>query len=725
MKIPYSLILSLLFSTLINAQQTTKYIVVDQFGYRSESNKIAVIRNPQTGYDASETFTPGATYQVINRATGNVALSGAPSIWNNGQEDPTSGDKAWWFNFSSLETPGNYYILDVDNNVRSFEFEIADDIYEEILKQAVRTFFYQRVGFAKETPYADAGWTDGASHIGPLQDKNCRYYRTPNDASSEKDLSGGWYDAGDYNKYTNWTADYIIQMLKAYKERPDAFGDDYNIPESGNGMPDILDEAKWGMDHLLRLQNNDGSAIAVVSLSHASPPSSANGQSLYGGVNTSATLSSAAAFAYGAKVYGELGYESYSETLTTAAEKAWEWADANPEVVWRNNDERDPYNSKGIGSGQQEVEEYGRLTKKLRAAINLYSLTGEVTYKNFFESNYAEIHMIAWPYVYPYELEEQETLLYATTLDGISSSIKNDIINKYNSSMNSSDIAWKAFDNTIDPYMGYLDSYTWGSNNTKARQGLMYYDVLEYGLNTARNTDAIDASENYIHYLHGVNPMNLVYLSNMYDYNAENCVNEFYHSWFKDKSALWDRVGVSTFGPAPGFLTGGPNSSYDVDGCCPSGCGGTGNNALCTSEDVSPPKDQPQQKSYKDFNSNWPLNSWSVTENSCGYQINYIRLLSKFVSGKLVDCSNNNCVVTGNDGQEEYENTNNTTLYPNPAKETVFIQSEKDINQWELIDIDGNVLRFGKSSSINIIDLKPGQYFVKIDRQKTLKLIKE
>jgi hypothetical protein len=141
----------------------------------------------------------------------------------------------------------------------------------------------------------------------------------------------------------------------------------------------------------------------------------------------------------------------------------------------------------------------------------------------------------------------------------------------------------------------------------------------------------------YINYIHGLNPLNFVYLSNMYRFGAENGVNEFYHTWFTNGSALWDRVGKSTYGPAPGFLTGGPNPSYDWDGCCPSGCGSANNNALCNSEPISPPKGQPKQKSYKDFNTSWPLNSWSVTENSCGYQISYIRLLSKFVN-PAYDC---------------------------------------------------------------------------------------
>jgi hypothetical protein len=68
-----------------------------------------------------------------------------------------------------------------------------------------------------------------------------------------------------------------------------------------------------------------------------------------------------------------------------------------------------------------------------------------------------------------------------------------------------------------------------------------------------------------------------------------------------------------------------------VDVCCPSSCGSSASNAICTSENVSPPKGQPAQKAYKDFNTTWPLNSWSVTEPSNGYQVAYIRLLSKFV----------------------------------------------------------------------------------------------
>ncbi len=165
----------------------------------------------------------------------------------------------------------------------------------------------------------------------------------------------------------------------------------------------------------------------------------------------------------------------------------------------------------------------------------------------------------------------------------------------------------------------------------KCRQGAIFAHLVDYAVAPELAAEVERAAAGYIHYIHGVNPLGIVYLSNMYGAGAESSVNEFYHSWFSNGSPRWDRVGVSTYGPAPGFLTGGPNPSYNWDGCCPSGCGSAANNAVCNSEPISPPKGQPKQKSYKDFNTSWPLNSWAVTENSCGYQVAYIRLLARFV----------------------------------------------------------------------------------------------
>jgi endoglucanase len=69
-------------------------IVYDQFGYPTTAAKVAVIRGPQTGYDGADHFTPGSTYALVAKSTGQIVKKGAPVPWNGGATDPVSGDKA-------------------------------------------------------------------------------------------------------------------------------------------------------------------------------------------------------------------------------------------------------------------------------------------------------------------------------------------------------------------------------------------------------------------------------------------------------------------------------------------------------------------------------------------------------------------------------------------------------------------------------------------------------
>jgi endoglucanase len=614
------------------APPVSKYIVVDQFGHLPEGEKIAVIRDPQTGFDASEAFTPGATYALVNAATGARAFTAAPTVWNGGATDASSGDKAWWFTFTSVTTPGEYYVLDVDRGVRSYAFQISDQVYRNVLKQAVRVFFYQRAGQNKDAAHAGAGWSDAPAFTGALQDHHCRLYSDKNNAATERDLWGGWYDAGDLNKYTSWTAGYVQGLLHAYAENPTIWTDDYDIPESGNGIPDVLDEARWGLDFLARMQSSDGSVLSIVGEPAASPPSAATGQSLYGPASTSATLATAAAFAAGARVLklaGVAALDSFAADLLARARNAWTWAVANPAVLFRNNDAAS--GSSGLGAGQQETDDYGRLVNKLDAAAQLFAATGEATYRSFFDANYTQLHLFAYNnYVAPWDVQGQDAALDYAAAPGATAATASAIRNAYLAGARSGGNLG-AITGNQDPYLAYLKDYVWGSNSTKSNVGNLFAAVVSHRLDPASNAEMTRAASRYVHYLHGTNPLSIVYLTNMYAHGAENCANEMYHSWFADGSAMWDRAGTSTYGPAPGFLTGGPNPSYDWDGCCPSGCGSSANNAVCTSTPISPPKGQPPQKSYKDFNAPWPLNSWSVTEPSNGYQVAYIRLLSKFV----------------------------------------------------------------------------------------------
>src|SRR6516162_6079308 len=104
-------------------------IVLDQFGYPTKASKIAVIRDPQMGYDNVVSFTPGTTYAVVDKSTGKIVKKGPPIAWNGGATDEVSGDKAWWFDFTDVEIPGTYTVVDIDKGLRSVEFEIDNHVY--------------------------------------------------------------------------------------------------------------------------------------------------------------------------------------------------------------------------------------------------------------------------------------------------------------------------------------------------------------------------------------------------------------------------------------------------------------------------------------------------------------------------------------------------------------------------------------------------------------------
>ena len=596
-------------------EPVSPFIVVDQFGYLEDSEKVAVLRDPETGFDADASYTPSASYALIDAVTGDTTLELTPQAWNGGAVHEQSGDRAWWLDFTSLETPGVYYILDADQGVRSPMFRVASDVYKDVLYDALRTFYYQRAGVEKAEPYAEEGWTDAASHLGPGQDANARLFGATDDASTERDLSGGWYDAGDYNRYTAWTAEYVATLLRMWQESPNVFGDDLDIPESGNGIADVLDEARFGLAHLEKLQQESGGCLSVLGVGSGSPPSTATDPSVYGPETTNATIRAGIAFAWAAHIFADID-APYATAMFERAERAWDWAEQNPDVTFAN--------SGNVAAGEQQSSAEDVALYKLGLAVALYQAGGTDEYKTFFEANYESANLqVLSGYNAAWQLQFTEYYLDYMALPDADAAISQTIKDAFDDSIRSDDNLG-ILDVNQDAYLAHVADYTWGSNAHKARTGCLLYDFAVYDIAPLENSQATQAAERYLHYVHGVNPLGLVYLSNMGRRGAEKSVTTFFHSWFADQSADWDEVGVSTYGPAPGFLAGGPNPSYDWDGVCPG-------QELCPAERPTPPYAQPAQKSYAQFNDGWPVNSWSVTENSDGYQVHYLRLLAKFV----------------------------------------------------------------------------------------------
>lgn len=622
--------LALLATSFIHALPpgtVTKHIKIDQFGYLPGSKKVAVIVDPQTGYNAAESFSPGTganQYQVRNWSNDAIVFSGTLVAWNSGATHTQSGDRGWWFDFSSVTSTGSYYIYDVANNVGSHRFEINNNVYTEVLKQAARVFFYQRVNFAKQPPYTDAKWADAAAFGGVNQDYAARSRWDKTNATTARDVHGGWFDAGDCNKYVTFALSPLCNLLETYRMHPSYFADNYNIPESGNGIADILDEIKWEIDWLTRMQDATGTnglllKVGADNYNSSSPPSTDNNPRYYVPECTSATLTGAAVFSLASIVYKSLGIPTmttYGNDLLTRAINAWNRAKVTTSNFTSFQTTCDDQN---IVAGDADADIDAQRELVVTAAAYLFEATGTAEYRTTFDAQYVNARPYAYWWWGPYFAAVQRALLRYTEMPGATASVVNNIRTV------------KAGQNgvlSINDYTGNTDlyrssmpdaQYHWNSHEVKANAGLDNFDFATFNINTAQSALYKETGESYLHWFHGVNPMGKVMLTNMYAYGGDSCVNEFYHSWFGD-GTVWDNVFTSLYGPPPGYVPGGPNKDFSIPA-------------------MNPPGGQPPQKSYKEWNTGWNgtanENSWEITEAGIYTQAAYISLLVRVMATGL------------------------------------------------------------------------------------------
>ncbi len=607
-----------------------KHLKVDQFGYLPSAPKFAILSNPKKGYDASESYTPGDLLLVRRVADDAKVFTATAIAWKSGKTDTWSGDQVWWFDFSAVTEPGEYYIYDQDHKVRSAKFRIGNDVYKEVLRQATRTFFYQRANFAKKIPYAEANWADEASHGHAEQDTDCRAIvpNTPgtSDPATAKDLSGGWYDAGDFNKYINNADGTVHDLLLAYEENPGAWGDDFGIPESGNGIPDLLDEVKWELDWMHKMQLADGSVLHKVSSINwdaTTPPSTDIIPRRYAPATASATISLAGTFAHAALVYGKMPQpelQAYAQQLRQSAEKAWNWLEANPSKI------PSKYDNKGFMNVSAEDSATSQRNNQSAAALYLYVLTRQKRFETFISQaiDKGQIFLLKEKYIsFDGQAQElQDALLYFSK--AVPESPLSEIVKKtYEEAVYTPWVDFapvRQYNEQGDAYRAYMNYYAWGSNQAKAAAGTTLTNLVVYGISAISDSVAqtyLNAAAGYLHYIHGTNPFSLVYLSNMGRFGAERSVDEIYHLWFRDQSK-WDNI-KNTIGPAPGFLVGGAQEDYDKNGVYVNGVKKTANLV----------KSQPILKRFS-FD-NGVDSAYELLEGSITYQAAYLRLLSKYV----------------------------------------------------------------------------------------------
>jgi endoglucanase len=604
-----------------------KYIVVDQFGYRTRGAKVAVLVDPVNGWNANDAYQPGPELEVKKWSDGSVVQRGPSTPWNGGKVDETSGDRGAWFDFSALTAPGLYYVFDPTNAVRSHPFEIGDDVYRRVLKTAVRTFYFNRANYEKKAPYACVGkrcWLQGVDYMGPGQDKEARSVTDRDNPKTARDLSGGWWDAGDTDKYMTFANDAFHQLLTAYEERPKAFTDDYGIPESNNGIPDLVDEIVVELDFLVKMQPPDLGGGVILKSGNADygdpvPDQSKFPRFYYPKPCSSAAITFSGMIAHAALVVGKFPkWKARVPELTKRALDAWKHYHDNPKS--------DACDDGTIKAGDADKSLAEQAQYAVTAAVYLFALTGDKQYDEYVGKNYSVTRPFVDERWSVYDQSQGDALLFYATLPKATKATKDAIVARKKSQGATLDLY--GFRPELDLYRAFMrpDSYHWGSNNARAGFGNTNYDLVQHKLvdDTARPSVEARAA-GILHSFHGVNPMQIVYLTNMYADGGDACADEAYHTWFRDKHPVWDNARTSELGPAPGFVTGGPNKDYCKD-----------QNPAEHACAKSPVRQQPPEKAYLDVNTSYePSNpydkSWELTEPAIYYQASYVRLLSKFV----------------------------------------------------------------------------------------------
>ncbi|VUX45236.1 Glycosyl hydrolase 9 family protein [Candidatus Defluviicoccus seviourii] len=590
----------------LNAVAENPLIRVDQFGYRPADPKVAVLSDPARGFNPVAGYRPSRSLEVRQVGTGAIVFRGVSKAWNEGRIDPSSGDRGWWFDFSAVRAPGDYVIYDADQHVRSGVFRIAADVYAPVLKAAMRAFFYNRSGHAKARPHADPCWVDDAADPGPSEERRARSIEHPEDETLVRDVRGGWFDAGDTNKYVTFAAEPVHQLLAAYRGRPQIWKDDFNIPESGNGVADILDEVRWEIAWLKRMQVEDGGVLIKVGsldFHETSPPSADRRPRYYGPVCSSSTIAAAGMFAHAALVFGQVQeLKPEAEELQARAVAAW--------GHYRRAPKSSQCDEQKIKAGDADLSLEQQAGLSVVAAVYLFALTREPAYASYIRAHKNAAQPFGPGGWNGYRPAEGEALVFYATLSEADPAVRSAIIER-----KLSDLATRrdlyGFYPERDLYRSYLpdQAYHWGSNRVRAQIGSINLELAQAPFaidDDSYRTRALTA----LQYLHGVNPLGIVYLSNMYALGAERSVNEIFHGWFADGTAF-DNALTSACGPPPGYLVGGPNAAY--------------------SGPLSPPRRHPPQKAYRDWNGGWPDRSWEITEPSISYQASYVKLLSKFI----------------------------------------------------------------------------------------------
>lgn len=544
------------------AQAKLPKVRVNQVGYFPGLVKKAIVK--------SVAHQPVA-WEVIRGDA--VVSKGMTTVFG---DDTSSGEYVHTVDFTSVKETGNKYELRVGQDV-SYPFDVRKDLYSKLKYDALAYFYHNRSGIAITMPYAgEEKWTRPAGHT---SDKSVPC-APGTGCSYSLDVSGGWYDAGDHGKYivnggiSVWTLLNQYERAKHFGSSSADFGDGkLAIPENKNGVPDILDEARFELEFMLKMQVPDGQPRAGMvhhkvhdekwtnlgMLPHEDPM-----KRFLRPPSTSATLNMAANAAQAARIWKTFD-AAFSAKCLAAAEKAWVAAKANPAVYAPASD--------NIGGGP--YDDVDVTDEFYWAAAELFITTGKDEYQTYLQKSrhYMQVPQVGggaaggalsgmtW---------QMTQALGTISLAVVPSKLDKDSTGAMQASVVGAADAFLKAVNTEGYRIPFRPNgarkFPWGSNSCLMNNIIML--ALAYDF-TGQQKYLLGAVEG-MDYLLGKNPMVQSYITG---YGSNPLKNPHHRFWANQIDAKFPVA-------PPGAISGGPNSGLEdpygqaagLGGCAPQKC---------------------------------------------------------------------------------------------------------------------------------------------------------
>lgn len=478
---------------------------VNQIGYLQDAKKFFTV--------ITQTAGTNNIFYIKKYSDNTVVYTGYTKTTiihdNAAGEDVVTGD------FSQLTQKGEYYVE--INGQKSYNFKISDDIFDNLFKDVLRSYYIIRCGVALQDN--KTGLFHSACHL-----QDALY----DDKPGSRDFTGGWHNAGDFGKWTHEHAFSCSFMMWLYEiKKKNMTGLKNDIPESNNKISDLLDEAKWGLLFLLKMQNSDGSVYHKIDtepnfpwgLAPESDPYQRTAKPQNRGSTQFSTIDAAAFSAVMCQAYRVFkDYDTaFALRCSKAAIDAWNWLNTNPKTG-----QQDPYYT--------DAQYWDEL---IWVYAEMFRLTGDNYFLNFFE-NEINTRQLNSPIWMTQDFFGYVSLFYdSRTPQTLKDKIKNKIINL-------ADLYKNIIDSSGYRVVLMENEYYWGSNGIVSSRA----DVLLFAYLITGDKIYRDYALFQLDYLLGSNSLEQSFITG---YGSKKNFNPYH----------WTKMVYNN--PLPGWLSGGPN----------------------------------------------------------------------------------------------------------------------------------------------------------------------